>query len=144
MRTARRVFVSYQLRETPAAAHQLADELQRLGYEALLSERSTLLGAELDAEIGRRFNGVDLVILLACSPLHAPARLLQDIESARRARFGMIAIDCDAGCAPSALFTYVHADQVLSLTHAIIDPDDPFSATDLSRILEQVGKRVAD
>jgi hypothetical protein len=152
MRPAKKVFISYQRAATLAAAHQLADELQGIGFDTFLDERSIPRGADIDAEIGYRVNDVDLVVLLVTSKLQSSPWVLKEIEFAHNAKLGIIAVDCDSSGAPPALFRHIHDDEVLTLTHAILDPADSFSGVDLPRILERVrqervssiARRVAD
>ncbi|MGC4086731.1 MAG: toll/interleukin-1 receptor domain-containing protein [Polyangiaceae bacterium] len=151
LRPIRKVFISYQRSATLAAAHQLADELQALGFEAFLDERSIPAATDVDAEIGYRLNDVDLVILLATSQLHLSEWVAKEIEFCHNAKIGIFAVNCDSSSV-SELFRFIHDDQVLTLNHDIIDPSDGFSAQDLPRVLERVreervsgiARRVAD
>jgi hypothetical protein len=138
LRPAKKVFVSYQRKATPSAALQLVDELQALGFDTFLDERSILPAADIDAEIGYRLNDVDLVILLVTSQLPSSRWVLKEIEFAHNAKLGILAIDCDSSGTPAAVFKHLHDDEVLTLTHPILDPADSFSSSDLPRILDEV------
>ena len=91
-RTRLKVFVSYKRSDSEGVADQLHMQLTKRGYDAFRDDCSIARGADFQRELHFWLNDADLILLLVTPDLAESEWVLEEIELAKSAQVGVLAV----------------------------------------------------